>query len=77
MLFRLYFKTWEKLGDAETSAELKKILGNEAVRFVTMLKKLVCSGNSDTNKKYNLKCYEEYINPLKNPSIKKYQEVIS
>ena len=55
---------------------LKSILGNETIRRVTLLKKLVCSRDLSTNVPFSLDDGEYYLNPLQNPEIKKYKSVI-
>ena len=46
IVFRLYFKALQKLKnimDLGVTAQLRNILGNETIRRVTLLKKLICS----------------------------------
>lgn len=46
IMFRLYFKALQKLksaSDLPSPSNLKNILGNQTIRRVTLLKKLICS----------------------------------
>jgi hypothetical protein len=56
--------------------KLKNILGNETIRRVTMLKKLVCSSDLAANQQYSLEEIDSYLNPIYNPEIKKYKSVV-
>lgn len=76
-MFRLYYKTLQRLKESEEAPDkLKNILGNEAIRRVTVLKKLVCSADLSTNHHYSLEDVEAYLNPIHNPDIKKYKSVV-
>ena len=76
-MFRIYYKTLQKLQDnKEVPENLKNILGNETIRRVTLLKKLVCSGEMNVNNQFSLVEVDSYLNPLQNPDIKKYKSVI-
>ena len=68
IVFRLYYKTLQKFKEThEVPESLKSILGNETIRRVTLLKKLVCSRDLSTNVPFCLDDGESYLNPLQNP----------
>lgn len=80
IVFRLFFKTLQKLkGIPEfvSNGALCNILGNETIRRVTLLKKLVCSEDISSNQHFNVRNVEAYLNPIYNPDIKKYKNVIN
>lgn len=80
IVFRLYFKALQKIKSATelgATAQLKNILGNETIRRVTLLKKLICSEDISVNQYYSLKNVEAYLNPIYNPDIKKYKSVVN
>lgn len=56
--------------------KLKNILGNETIRRVTLLKKLICASDFNVNNQFYLDEVEAYLNPVQNPDIKKYKSVI-
>lgn len=80
ILFRLYFKALQKLKSSNqlsSPAQLKNILGNQTIRRVALLKKLICSEEISANQHYSLKNVETYLNPIFNPEIKKYKSVVN
>lgn len=55
IMFRLYYKTLQRLKEnQEVPDKLKNILGNETIRRVTVLKKLICSSDLSTNQHFSL-----------------------
>lgn len=80
IVFRLFFKALQKLkstAEFEAPAQLKSILGNETIRRVTLLKKLICSEELTANQYFSLRNVELYLNPINNPDIKKYKNVVN
>lgn len=81
--FRLIYKILEKLRKCEPqSKELMQYLGSEVLKRVKCLKTFCCDGDENGSSKvklglfYGVKEAENYLNELKNPSIKKYKSVV-